>query len=175
MRTKFLQLTSLVLMLTGCSGDRLQDYKDTKPEMVFESFFNGPVKAQGLVQNRQGHVIRRFDIDMSGSWNGSTGTLDENFTYYDGEKEYRQWNVRKNADGTYTGTAKSIIGEAHGEALGSAIRWKYTMAVKVDGATYNINFDDWMFMMNDGTILNRSYMSKFGVSVGEVTVVMRKL
>ena len=93
MRTKFLQLTSLVLMLTGCSGDRLQDYKDTKPEMVFESFFNGPVKAQGLVQNRQGHVIRRFDIDMSGSWNGSTGTLDENFTYYDGEKEYRQWNV----------------------------------------------------------------------------------
>jgi len=29
--------------------------------------------------------------------------------------------------------------------------------------------------MNDGTILNRSYMSKFGVSVGEVTVVMRKL
>jgi len=161
-------------MLAGCSDDHLTYYKDTEPKMVFEEFFNGPVKAQGMVQNRQGRVIRRFDIDMNGNWNGSTGTLDEKFRYYDGETEHRLWNVRKNADGTYTGTADSIIGEAHGVAMGSAIRWVYTMAVKVDGSTYNINFDDWMFMMNDGTILNRSYMSKFGISVGEVTVVMQK-
>lgn len=175
MRTKLLQMTSIFLALTGCTGDKLENYKETTPLMVFEDFFNGPVKAQGLVQNRSGHVIRRFDIDMLGSWNGTTGELDEKFAYYDGEKEHRIWKIKKNADGTYIGTADGIIGEATGKSTGSAIRWNYTMAVKVDGSTYNINFDDWMFMMNDGTILNRSYMSKFGVRVGEITVVMRKL
>lgn len=175
MRSRFLQLTSLVFLLAGCSGDELAPYKNTTPVLVFEDFFNGPIKAQGLVQNRQGQVIRRFDIDMRGDWTGGRGTLDEKFSYYDGEKQTRLWNVRKNPDGSYTGTADDIIGEAHGQSMGSAIRWTYIMAVKTDGSTYNIHFDDWMYLMNDGTILNRSYMSKFGFSVGEITVVMRKL
>jgi len=162
-------------MLTGCGGDALKEYNGTTPVMTFEEFFNGPMLAQGFVQNRSGKVIRRFDIEMNGTWTGDTGTLDERFTYYDGETMHRAWNIRKVGQNKYIGTASDIVGEATGESRGSAIRWKYVMQVPVDGTTYNITFDDWMFRMNGDTVMNRSYMSKFGFSVGEVTVVMRKL
>jgi len=44
----------------------------------------------------------------------------------------------------------------------------------VDDSTYVINFEDWMFLMDENTLLSRSYMSKWGFDVGEVTLVMTK-
>jgi hypothetical protein len=34
--------------------------------------------------------------------------------------------------------------------------------------------DDWMYMMDETTIMNRVDMKKFGIKVGEVNVVMQK-
>jgi hypothetical protein len=44
----------------------------------------------------------------------------------------------------------------------------------VDGKVYHVDFDDWMFLMDDKTMLNRSAMSKFGFHLGEVTLSFRK-
>ncbi|MGE5293971.1 MAG: DUF3833 family protein, partial [Solirubrobacterales bacterium] len=49
-----------------------------------------------------------------------------------------------------------------GEAAGNALRWRYVLALPVDGKVYNVDFDDWMFLMDDKVMLNRSLMSKFG-------------
>jgi len=38
----------------------------------------------------------------------------------------------------------------------------------VDGRTWNVDFDDWMFLVDDRVMLNRAVMSKFGVRLGEV-------
>ena len=38
------------------------------------------------------------------------------------------------------------------------------------GTVYNVDFDDWMFLMDDKVMLNRSLMSKFGFRLGEVTL-----
>ena len=74
----------------------------------------------------------------------------------------------------YTGKADDVVGEASGEARGNALRWKYVMALPVDGKVYNVDFDDWMFLMDDRVMLNRSVMSKFGFHLGEVTLSFRK-
>jgi hypothetical protein len=37
-----------------------------------------------------------------------------------------------------------------------------------------MTFDDWMWFMNDGVIMNRSYMKKLGVTVAEITIYMKK-
>ena len=44
------------------------------------------------------------------------------------------------------------------------------LALPVDGKTYHVDFDDWMFLMDDKVMLNRSAMSKFGFGLGEVTL-----
>jgi len=54
------------------------------------------------------------------------------------------------------------------------MNWQYTMNIKVDNSTYAINFDDWMFLMDGGRIINRNYFTKFGLNVGELTLFMQK-
>ncbi len=163
-----------LIMLSGCFGHSLSYYKDTTPHADIKAYFTGPIKAWGIVQDHRGRVIRRFDVDMQGHWEGDTGTLTEHFKYYDGEEQQRIWTIQKLADGSYEGTASDIIDKAVGQSTGSAVRWHYVMDLPVGDTTYRIRFDDWMWMMNDGVLINRSYLKKFGITVSELTLIMQK-
>ena len=167
-------ITGVLIMLNGCATNDLDYYKDTTPQADIKTYFNGPIKAWGIVQDWRGRVVRRFDIQMVGKWEGDTGTLTEHFNYYDGQKQERVWTIKKLANGTYEGTASDIIDKATGKAQGSAVRWNYVMDLPVDDTTYRIRFDDWMWVMNDGVLINRSYLKKFGVTVSELTIFMQK-
>lgn len=161
-------------MLSGCTSKSLEQYKSTNPPADIQAYFNGPIKAWGLVQDWRGNVVQRFDVEMVGTWDGDVGTLTEHFTYYDGKKQERIWTIRKRADNRFEGTAPDIIGTATGAQEGSAVRWHYVMDLPVDGTTYRIKFDDWMWAMNDGVLINRSYLKKFGITVAELTLFMQK-
>ena len=166
-------LIGVLIMLSGC-GNKLEHYKGSSPKADIKEYFNGNIKAWGLVQDWRGRVTARFDVDMVGSWDGDKGKLEEEFVYYDGKKQQRTWIITKNADGSYIGTAGDIIGEASGEVQGSAVNWAYTMDIPVDGKTYRLKLDDWMWQMNDGVLINRSYLKKFGITVAELTLFMKK-
>ena len=38
----------------------------------------------------------------------------------------------------------------------------------VDDTTYVVTFDDWMYLLDEDRMVNRSVMKKFGVRLGEV-------
>jgi hypothetical protein len=40
--------------------------------------------------------------------------------------------------------------------------------------TWNVEFDDWMYLMDEQTMLNKSKMSKWGFDLGEVTLAFSK-
>lgn len=164
----------LLIMLSGCGGNNLDSYKGTTPQADIKEYFDGPIKAWGIVQDRSGRVTSRFDIKMVGKWDGNIGTLTENFDYYDGKKQQRIWTIKKLTDGTYEGTASDIIDKAIGKSEGSAMRWAYVMDLPVEDTTYRIRFDDWMWVMHDGVLINRSYLKKFGFTVSELTIFMQK-
>ena len=173
---KIIKLTAILgvlIMLSSCSHS-LDDYEGTSPKADIKEYFNGPIKAWGIVQDWRGRVVNRFDIDMVGKWEGDTGTLTEHFTYYDGKKQERVWTIKKLADGTYQGTASDILDKATGNTKGSATRWNYVMDLPVGDTTYRLRFDDWMWLMNDGVMINRSYLKKFGITVSELTIFMQK-
>jgi oligoribonuclease (3'-5' exoribonuclease) len=44
----------------------------------------------------------------------------------------------------------------------------------VDDKQYEVQMDDWMYQMDERTLINRTSMSKFGVEVGQVTLFFRK-
>jgi hypothetical protein len=111
---------------------------------------------------------------MVGSWNGNNGKLEEDFRYYDGKTQKRIWTITKNDDGTYNGIADDIVGTATGKTQGSAVNWSYVMDIEVDQKIYRLKLDDWMWQMNDGVLINRSYLKKFGITVAELTLFMQK-
>ncbi|GAA5179376.1 DUF3833 domain-containing protein [Niveibacterium umoris] len=161
-------------LLAGCATVEVADYRNEKPALDLAQYFDGTIDAWGMFQDRSGKVLKRFHVVIEAKWQGDVGTLDERFAYSDGSTQRRVWTVTKHADGRYTGRADDVVGEAIGEARGNALRWRYTMALPVDGTVYNVAFDDWMFLMDDKTMLNRSWMTKFGIELGQVTLSFRK-
>ena len=101
---------------------------------------------------------------------GHDGVLDERFTYSDGTQQTRVWKLKSLGDGIYEGTADDVVGRALGQARGNALNWRYTLKLPVDGTVYEVQFDDWMFLMDERVMLNKARMSKFGIYLGEVTL-----
>lgn len=174
-RTLLLAGLATTAMLAGCSSQKITDYADQKPTLELDQYFNGRVLAHGIFQKRGGEVARRFTVVIDCHWEGNQGVLDEHFTYSDGTTERRVWRLTKHADGHYTGRADDVVGEAKGQTSGNAFRWNYTLRLPVDGSVYEVQFDDWMYLIDERVMLNRATMSKFGIRLGEVLLSFNKL
>ena len=162
------------IALAGCASPDVQDYAKEEPRLDLRQFFNGALSAKGMFTDRSGRVVKRFTVKMAARWDGDVGLLDERFQYSDGTTQRRVWRLRALGQGRYTGTADDVVGEAAGDSAGNAFRWNYTLALPVDGRVWNVALDDWMFLIDERPLLNRSAMSKFGLHVGDVTLVITK-
>ena len=169
-----LRLLALPFVLAGCSVIPPERYAAEKPALDLRQYFNGTIDGWGIFQSRSGEVKKRFHVVIDAKWNGDTGVLDENFKWSDGTTSRRVWTLTRQPDGSFRGKADDVVGEALGEVAGNALRWRYVLALPVDGKVYNVDFDDWMFLMDDKVMLNRSYMSKWGFNLGEVTLTFVK-
>jgi hypothetical protein len=160
--------------LAGCAAVTPADYTGEKPELDLARYFNGTVDGWGMVQDRSGKVLRRFHVVIACSWNGNEGTLDETFDWSDGTKEKRIWKVVKQGGGRYTGTAGDVVGEAQGVAAGNALQWRYVLKLPEAQGGWEVDIDDWMYLVDDQTLLNRSTITKFGIRFAEITIAFRK-
>lgn len=161
-------------MLGIFNSHKLEDYKNNKPELNIEDFFNGEIKGWGIIQNWRGRVTSQFEIYMSGSWHGEHGTLKERMVFYNGEEQNRTWDITKNLKGKFIATANDIIGEAIGLELGNTMFWSYYMKIKSGRSRYLLHINDWSWLMKDDVMINNSYFKKFGITVAELTLFMQK-
>lgn len=150
------------------------DFKDSEPRFVLEEYFAGETRAWGLFEDRFGRLRRQFAVDIAGSWDGRELVLDERFDYADGERERRVWTITKLSDHEYEGRADDVIGTARGESYGNALNWQYDMNLKIGERTFRVRFDDWMFLQPSRVLINKARVSKFGFTLGEVTLAFMK-
>lgn len=174
MKTWRAALALMLFVLAGCGTVPVEQYRDERPVLDLRRYFDGTIDAWGMFQDRSGKVVKRFSVRIDAKWAGDTGTLDEHFEYSDGTRSRRVWTIIRLDEHRYRGAAADVVGEARGEAYGNALRWQYVLNLEVDGRTWEVDFDDWMYLMDDRVMLNRSVMSKFGVYLGEVTLSFRK-
>lgn len=165
---------ALTIFLTSCAGPDVKQYQASEPKLDLAKYFVGKTDAWGMFQKRNGEVVKRFHVLIDGKLEGKVLTLDEHFDYADGTKQERIWSLTLQADGLWHGTASDVKGEALGEIAGNALRWQYTLLLPVDGSTYEMQFDDWMFLLDDKTMINRASMRKFGFELGQVTLFFQK-
>ena len=161
-------------LLGGCASQNIAEYSSEKPVLDLRSYFNGTLDAYGIFTDRSGSVVKRFTVVMQCSWNGDEGILDEDFSYSDGTRQKRVWRLLSLGNGRFSGRADDVVGIANGEQRGNAFNWTYTMGLPVDGTVYQVQFDDWMYLVDDAVMLNKARMSKFGVHLGDVTLSFTK-
>ncbi len=171
----FLIAGLLALAITGCTTMKIEDYADTEPQFRLEDYFLGQTRAWGIFEGRSGEVKRRFTVDIHGHMDDGELVLEEDFQYADGETDRRVWRITPEGDGRYTGRAGDIRGTARGEAAGHALNWRYTLELPWRDGTVAVQFDDWMFRVDDDVVVNRATVRKFGIRVGEVTLFFRKV
>jgi hypothetical protein len=164
----------LPILLMGCHSMDIKTYADNKPELTVQNYFTGKLQAQGMVQNWSGMVTRRFQVAMEGTWQGNNGTLSEHFLYDDGKEQNRLWHWQLIDAHHFVGKADDVIGEAQGEQYGNVIHMRYTLKVPVGNKTYKLDFDDWLYRIDEHTVLNKATMKKFGITVGHLTVSFNK-
>jgi hypothetical protein len=152
-----------------------QDFANSEPRLVVEDYFAGRTRAWGLFEDRFGNLRRQFVVEIDGRWDGRELVLDEHFTYADGERDRRIWRIVKTDEHTYEGRADDVVGTASGVAYGNALNWQYDLDLKVGEKTWRVRFDDWMFLQSDGVLLNRARVTKFGLDIGEVTLVFQRV
>lgn len=175
-----LALLSLVA-LAGCAGrPDLDDPSLSDRQLNLEEFFDGELVAYGQFQDVFGEVRRRFEVDIDGDWDGERLRLVEDFVYEDGSTEQRIWNLTKTGPDSWTGTAPGVIGAAKGDERGDAFNWRYEIDLPIPSAsgeteTLRVSFDDWMWLLSDDRLLNRAYVFRYGVFIGEVIITFEKL
>mgnify|MGYP001430943533 CR=1 FL=1 len=167
-------LTTL-LLLFSCSTDmNINNFKNNKPKFVLQEYFSGKTLAWGLFHDRFGNLKRTFKVDISGTLEDDVLILDEKFIYDDGERETRIWKIKVLGDNKYSGTADDVVGEALGESAGNALHWKYKLNLKVKDSIIKVDFDDWMFLQEQGILINRAEVKKWGINLGVVTITFMK-
>lgn len=182
---RFPVVLAALLLFGGCATHSIPDdaYLEHSPSFDLETFFDGQVKAWGIVQDRKGKIVQRFIVDIEGSKQGDTLVLDETFSYSVGEgPSKRVWELKpvvQRSDGskvTWAGKAGDILGEAKGIEYGNAFNWRYQMELPMPGSNRMITvwFDDWIWAFDQNTLMNRSYIRKFGLTFAEVTLFMQR-
>lgn len=163
------------LIFTGCTNMKIEDFNNTKPEFIPQEYFNGKLRAYGLVKDRSGKITRTFKGYMIGSWDSNgVGTLDEYFVYDDGEEMKRVWTLKPTSNKTFIATANDIIGESPMIANGNTVMLDYVMRVPYKNSTIDLSVQDWLHLQEDGVIINHSKMKKFGFIVGELVITIIK-
>ncbi|HYD17175.1 MAG TPA: DUF3833 family protein [Patescibacteria group bacterium] len=161
-------------MFCHCPDRLMARYAPTQPKLSPRAFFDGHIRAWGLMQDRGGAILQRFDIDMQGTWQGDSCRLVEKFSFYNGSAKERVWDLRALPDGSFEGRAEDVDGTVPGAVSGAVAHWNYLINVPRGGRLVKLRFDDWLVHMNNGVIINRITIRKFGFRVGEMIIFMQK-
>ncbi len=172
--TRYLLGIFFALLLISCSSPHVSQYAAEKPNLDLSEYFSGTIDAYGIFTDRSGEVRKRFTVLIKANWTvvggKKVGTLDESFSYSDGTQQKRIWTLIEQSPGVYSGRADDVVGDAQGQLAGNALNWTYTLALPVDGTVYDVQFNDWMYLITPKVMLNKAKMSKFGIDLGEVTL-----
>ncbi len=166
----------LLAGLSACARKDVATLADRQPALDLAAFFAGNSIAYGIFEDRFGNLRRQFRVNMTGTVEGDTLTLVEDFLYDDGERADRTWVIRRTGvdeDGSvrYEGNAADVSGTASGRVAGNTLNWEYDVVLEMSGREVAVHFDDWIYRQDEDVAINRAFISKFGVEIGSVTIV----
>ena len=170
-----------LLLLAACTGKpSFDDPSLSDRKLNMEEFFDGELVAYGQFQDVLGTVRRSFVVTIDGDWDGERLRLVEDFVYEDGATEQRVWTLRKTGADSWVGTAPGVIGEAVGQEQDNRFNWQYTIDLPIPSAdgsveTMRVTFDDWMWLLSEDRLLNRAYIKRYGLDIGDVIISFEKL
>ncbi len=158
----------------GFTAQRPKDYAAANgPAFDLRTHLNGPMICEGVIFGPLGRVTSRFAAQITCTWDGDTGVMDELFTYDDGSTQARAWALTCHANGHVSATAHDVVGTAQGITSGPAFQMRYQFRLAEAQGGHVLRAVDWMYLTPNGTITNRSQFYKLGICVAELVATIR--
>lgn len=170
-----LVLVAMKSRFVGFRSQKPADLADRGPRFDLRTHLSGPILCEGVIYGPTGRVASRFVADMEGVWEGNTGVLKERFRYDSGRTQDRFWKLTLGNDGTIRAEAPDVVGAGEGRAEGPGVQLRYRIKLDPEAGGHVLDVTDWMYLMENGTIMNRSQFTKFGVTVAELVATMRRV
>ena len=158
----------------GFTAQSPQDYADGGPQMDLRQHLEGPILCEGVIYGPTGRVSSRFVADFDARWEGNVGRMTEHFRYDSGATQDREWHLVLGNDGGIKATAPDVVGTGTGMQKGNAVQLKYRIRLPESSGGHVLDTTDWMYLTENGTIINRSQFRKYGIKVAELVATMRR-
>ncbi len=168
-----LALVALQARYLGFRGQGPADYADKGPYFDLRKHLKGPILCEGVIYGPTGRVASRFVADMEARWEGNIGTVTEAFRYDSGTTQNREWRLTLGNDGAIRAEADDLVGTGLGQQAGPAAVLSYRIRLPESSGGHVLDATDWMYLMENGAIINRSQFRKFGIKVAELVATMR--
>lgn len=164
-------LWPMLALLCGCSAPmRVQSFAAPGPQFDPVRFFTGHTRSWGVLENRSGAPTGRVETDCHGEAEGPDGLhMVQLLKMADGTVRTRDWRMRRTGPHSYQATANDMVGTATGEAAGRVFHWRWVLATDPGNPLKNVALEQWMYLMEDGAMVNRTVISKLGITLAEVT------
>ena len=171
----FAGLWLLKSRFVGLRSQSPEDFAGKGPLFDPRLHLNGAIQCEGVLYGPLGRVTSRFTAEMLGTWDGNRGVLSERFQYDDGSVQMREWRLLVGHDGALRAEADDVEGAGRGQISGPSVQMLYQLRLPAEAGGHVLRVVDWMYLMDNGTIMNRSQFRKFGITVAELVATMRRV
>lgn len=163
----------VVPRFVGFRSQRPEHFAALGPAFDLHRNLSGPMLCEGVLYGPTGRVTSRFVAEMEGKWDGNEGVLTERFLYDNGERQDREWRLSVGQAGTLRAEADDLVGPGVGRISGPTFQMLYNFRLPPSAGGHVVAVTDWMYLADNGTIVNRSQFRKFGFKVAELVATMR--
>ena len=151
------------------------EYDGAAPAFDIREVLNGPLACEGVIFGPTGRVSSRFVAEFHAEWDGDNGRMTEHFRYDSGETQNREWRLTIEPSGNIRAEADDLVGAGRGRQAGPGVCLKYSIRLPESAGGHVLDAVDWMYLVENGTIINRSQFRKFGLKVAELVATIRPI
>ncbi len=167
---------ALAAGLLGCGeASPVGGFRATAPAIDPIHFFTGHVVSWGVLENRSGGPTSVVQTDCVGEADEEVLRMTQRLTVGQDAPVTRTWQMRRAGPGRYEATANDMVGVAAGEAAGRAFHWTWVLATSPGNPLRNVTMEQWWYLLDDGSMLNRTTIRKFGAILAEVSEHFRRV
>jgi hypothetical protein len=158
------------LLLAGCASPLPPTaFANTTPAFDPINFWTGHTSSWGVIENVNGDPTSILSTTTDGTPEGAGGLHMVQHVYRGNEVTERDWHIRRVAPGQFEAAASDVAGTAHGTASGRTLHWTWILETKPGHPLFNVTMDQWMYLADNGTLLNRTIIRKFGFRLAEIS------
>ena len=145
------------------------------PKLKFEVYFSGKVTAYGqMILYYPKKRIKNIKAKFNGKFHKDKLILNEEFIESN-TKTDRVWTFKKISDLDFIGHENNVLSPFNVRVENNMLNMNYRFKTNYKNYNFSVNIKDNMYLINNKLLLNKSKVSKFGITIAETILLYTKL